>query len=1250
VEQKRIPQAQQLINSRYRVLRSLGEGAMGAVLLVVDTLEDGDIVALKQIRPDVFSPESREAFRNEFRAMTQLRHPNVVEVYDFGAIGGSTDHFFTMEFVEGNNLLQACEGQGEQTLYDFALQITRALEYIHTQGFIHFDLKPDNIMVRHDGLVKVMDFGLVGKASHLPHAFKGTVHYISPEMTRGERVDARADLYSLGALLFHVFAGRTLFEGDTVSEILRQHRHVVPDLAARSQRKIPDRFAKVLARLLAKEPENRYSSASELLYELEELSMASSVVPDPSSAFVHGSRFLGREEEIQFLKDIFRSRITEANPGDPLLLLVSGATGIGKSRLLAEFRHYVQLHGAKFYQGFCLFSREHSFLPVREIVRAIVREILPASDEAPSEVPDSVPHAPAFDSISAEANTPRMIPAPEQAPRRPSSMPVSPENGVQAIADTFRDAASPSPGELHEADVASTTLVVPSQPIYRPPQDWEQKVDETLSSELGEPAESALEDVSTWPLVDVVKTHAASLKKLLENEHALSAMVTTEPSFAHPEQEKEWLLGSICRFLLAVAAELPMVLYCVDLHWADDLTVELLTRLARRVDLAPGSPSPRLLVCGCYRDEELPGRPLEAKLAELTASRLVFRLELLPFDRHQVGSMVRSMFGSVALSDDELELLRERTLGRPLFIEETVRSLIRYGAIRRDGSGVSISVLPLREGGELADLDVMFRESFRALDPAEFEVLSLLSVFNRPAGLQLLREATPELADKLAPLVGAVRRKGFVQRAWSDGEHQYSIRHHHVREQIYASLPSPVLDRMHGRALFAIESVYGEAETYLEDLAHHALRSNRFDKGIRFTSLAADLARRLYDWPRATTRYLRAHALLPELPAAPSRDKLEIELAIAIASSSYYSAWQENVDRLKRALSLAVALGDVDAQAGVYNAMGRTYYGLGRQREAIPCFREFIRLTENRADDKARALPYSVLGRVYFFLGQFREAAQYLERATDLFAQQKGAEEEVSYASGMHGSALCYLGDTERGLSLVDQSIELAQKIHHKTRLALGHTYRGICLANHGDWKQARRWLELGLEHSKRTGDGVAIGTGSSFLGLTYLMEGNVEKAVDLCRAGLREIADRGSTWTFTMICAHIIESLLASGQLERAEEHEALGNKALETGERWGQAPLAVAFAHLRAARGREEGALEWFDKAISVAGEQGALPFLAKGLLARGLYLAERGHLVRSRQDLEMASDLFSRLGMTFYLQSATEALAGKPVTACL
>jgi tetratricopeptide (TPR) repeat protein len=458
-----------------------------------------------------------------------------------------------------------------------------------------------------------------------------------------------------------------------------------------------------------------------------------------------------------------------------------------------------------------------------------------------------------------------------------------------------------------------------------------------------------------------------------------------------------------------------------------------------------------------------------------------------------------------------------------------------------------------------------------------------------------------------------------------------------------------VAENLHDRALSAIERVHPDDETYLEDLAHHALRSNHLDKGVRFTGLAADHARRLYDSRRATTLYLRAHALLQKLPRSPARDRLEIELSVAIATVSSYSVSQDNIERLNHALALAADLEDVEAQAAVHNAMGRTYYGLGRQHEAIPCFREFIRLTEGRGDDTARALPYSVLGRVYFFMAKFGEAAEYLERATSLFRHQKGAEAEVSYALGMGGSALCYLGEQTRGLALVDESIALAEAIQHPTRVALGNIYRGICLANHGDWQEARTWLELGLDRSRRTGDAVGIGTGSSFLGLTLLMQGEVEKAVELCRSGQEKIADGGGTWTFTMICAHFIEALLAAHQLDLALAQESLAKKALETGERWGESSLYVALGHLRVAQDEEALALECFARAISVAEEQNARPFAAKARLARGVYLASRIPQ-QSRRDLEAARDAFERLGMRSHQKCAADALAGKRVSPCL
>src|SRR5262249_49775616 len=158
---------------------------------------------------------------------------------------------------------------------------------------------------------------------------------------------------------------------------------------------------------------------------------------------------------------------------------------------------------------------------------------------------------------------------------------------------------------------------------------------------------------------------------------------------------------------------------------------------------------------------------------------------------------------------------------------------------------------------------------------------------------------------------------------------------------------------------------------------------------------------------------------------------------------------------------------------------------------------------------------------------------------------------------------------------------------------------------------------------------------------LTYLMEGQVDRAIECCRSGQEQIAGLGGTWTFTMICAHLLEALLAAGRLDLAEEQEALGRKALDTGERWGESCLSVAFAHLSALRDDERGALEWFQRAIAAANEQKALPFLAKALLARGIHLGERGDEERSREDLEAAQRLLEQLSMTYHQKKAVLAL---------
>ncbi|HVE82315.1 MAG TPA: protein kinase, partial [Myxococcales bacterium] len=593
-----------LLNHRYRVVRQLGTGAMGTVFLVQDTLEENLALALKTIRREFVTSYGYNAFKNEFQAMTAFHHPNVVEVYEVGTVAGTQDDFFTMEYVEGKNLLEATRSADLDTIYDYAVQIARALEYIHAQGFIHFDLKPDNIMVREDGTVKVMDFGLVEQSSiGNPGVLKGTVHYLAPEMLRGDAVDARLDLYSLGAVLFHVLTGRTLFEG-TVEQVMYHHLQDEPDLESPGPRPLPEPLKPLLRKLLAKDPARRPGTASELLTELER-AVGSARPPqarEVSESYILGSRSVGRTEELSRLQALFAQRVLDPKPGAPAVVLVTGTSGTGRSRLMQELRHQVQLRRVRYHQGTCLQNGGQPYLPFAEILRAMARDILP------SQV-GSLPRSGASDSAFGSGVSP---PGSDSQPGHISTMTgqsrqagdlkdtvLGPRRGTEGAAPPAAGAEEKEPGTLIFGRAIQLTNEVPADVTPSRPGTG------TVMFGIGSSdlANLSAPDPSLTPqpmppgsatdgleppdapehLAQTLLTHAPALARVLGAEYGLAelaAMVET-PKFSSPERERAWLQDSICKFILQVARIRPQVLYVADLHWADAPSLDLLVQLAK---------------------------------------------------------------------------------------------------------------------------------------------------------------------------------------------------------------------------------------------------------------------------------------------------------------------------------------------------------------------------------------------------------------------------------------------------------------------------------------------------------------------------------------------------------------------------------------------------------------------------------------------------------------------------------------------
>lgn len=273
----------------YKIVGHLGTGGMGEVYLATDKM--GRKVALKLLTARLGNDQQGVArFLREAQAVLSLNHPNIVTVYDIGR--ADSTHYIASELIEGQSLgerLKLERDMGVPEALDIAIQVASALAAAHEKGIIHRDIKPDNIMLRPDGYVKVVDFGIAKllegeapppTATGVPTKTLiktsegvaiGTIHYMSPEQARGLLVDVRTDTWSLGVVLYEMIAGRQPFAGDTVADVLNAVIERQPPPLLRYARAVPEALEWIVTKALRKEKEGRYQTAIELLTDLKEL-------------------------------------------------------------------------------------------------------------------------------------------------------------------------------------------------------------------------------------------------------------------------------------------------------------------------------------------------------------------------------------------------------------------------------------------------------------------------------------------------------------------------------------------------------------------------------------------------------------------------------------------------------------------------------------------------------------------------------------------------------------------------------------------------------------------------------------------------------------------------------------------------------------------------------------------------------------------------------------------------------------------
>ncbi len=331
------------LDGRYEIKELIGVGGMAYVYKAYDSIDDR-VVAVKILKDEFLANEEfTRRFKNESKAIAILSHPNIVKVYDVSF--GERLQYIVMEYIDGITLKEYIEQQKDikwKEAVHFTVQILRALQHAHDKGIVHRDIKPQNIMLLPDGTIKVTDFGIARfsrtdiRATSATDKAIGSVHYISPEQARGEITDEKADIYSVGVMLYEMLTGRLPFEADNAVSVAIMQLQSEPKHPREINPQIPEGLEDITIKAMQKDPAKRYQTAAEMLYDIDEFKRNPSIhfeytyfVDETPTRFVEAiTRVKGEpdpEEPPAVEEDEEEEEEKKGLPVIPILAAVAGA-------------------------------------------------------------------------------------------------------------------------------------------------------------------------------------------------------------------------------------------------------------------------------------------------------------------------------------------------------------------------------------------------------------------------------------------------------------------------------------------------------------------------------------------------------------------------------------------------------------------------------------------------------------------------------------------------------------------------------------------------------------------------------------------------------------------------------------------------------------------------------------------------------------------------------------------------------------
>jgi len=1256
-----------LLNQRYRILRQLGRGGMGEVFLVEDTLHLDRRLALKTMHPGR-QKVALNYFRHEFQALTMLRHPNLAKVYDFGILEGEEKPFFTSEYVVGRNLLEYSRDRSLESLVPAWVQVCRALEYIHSRGLIHHDIKPENVLVREteeEGpTVKLIDFGLVGRrrpgaAATVP----GTIHYIAPEIFKGLYIDRRSDLYSLGILLYQIATGTLPYDGTTQLDVIRGHFEggAAPPRDLRSD--IPEGLEYLILRLMAREPWERFPSANAVIEGLNDVFGTDHETETKATreSYILTGKFVGRENEFFFLEQALAravgstaqepedGRFREAGPasgtkeegeirgdGHNRVVFVSGDPGIGKTRLVREFKTHVQLQGILFLEGECSPGRStplDPFLgPLRELVRT--REGAALLDRFGSELVKVLPEVA------------------EQVDVEPA-VPLNPEQERLRLIHTLTRFLL----EVSE----SRPFVVSLRNLQ-----WADDITLELLEHLARNLEKADD-----PAPQTGEGTLSGLFRQLSPRLMLCATVQpVEDAAVRFERTRSGLMeGGGAELLLRGLMPEEVSGLLRTMLGLDHDPAELAEVIHAKTE---GNP---------FFIEEVMKSLVEEGILYRERGRWSARAETLEQIEIPAGvsDVIRRRFER--LSGGEKDVVRTVSVfNGPAPVSVLFRARGKDMGVLLDdlASLVEKDILQVEE---LRNGERGYTFTHRSAKEEVYGTMLLRSrrALHRRVGKAFEAEYGPDSVDFVEEMAIHFIRGRDQKRAYDYGIRaaQKARRMHANREALdfYQAamefVDAPAVDPKIQEEMGGLHEVLGEMESAVmkyrsvleiggEDISPEV--------SARIRRRLAETLRKKGDFDAALEESGRAEdALEGQLDTLEGSKLLSTMGFIHLLKG----AKDEAIRPLTKALRIARKLEDGAQEGAVYNHLGHVYYLRGAFERAVRCYERSVSLSEETGNLQGVGGALNSLGNAWLRQGKFSEATSFHERALEI-RKKTGDIHQVADSLNNLGTIFLEKGDFTRAEDYELECLRIRERIGDDHGMGQCHLNLGIVYDGLERYREAIESFKKSLDLREKIGDPLGVANSLNNMGITYEVLGEYGASEECLKKSLFIATEHGYVEKRLNSLLNLGASYLSIGDLNRAEEVLREGHTlAVEKGmavmeghcllamgdvarirRDWGDASRHIERARevfkrfenealdcevdgmqsrLRLEMGDAEGAVGLGLRALETAERLGLQKTVTAALLALGTAETERGqeeeairHLTRALKRAEAANNL--------------------------